>query len=380
MRSAISSRAKSSATTTSSPGKAPTIRRAGAVRLSLRREEMPRHDARQRAARQEAQEESQEGSARKRPAAVRPLGSQPCHAVSSIVVAVAENGVDRQRQSVAVAPARRPEALQGADPGQTHLMGRKTYDSIGRPLPGRTNIVVRGSRARRSPGCVVSTSSMRRVAGRGRGGESCSSAARDLSHRCCLARTYSSDACACDIAGMCCFRAAIRVNGASVVTELIRPTNATPTRSPSSRSRESAAPCDWNDHARFNCSKCPGYCCSHSRIAVSDYDIARLAKHFDLSVEEAKRTLHVSLSDQGSRRADPAAPADHIYKIGLPLLRYRRASLHGLRGAPNVCRKYPYGNRCGYYEFLKFEREHQDDDEISFRRRECRVAMQIACA
>jgi hypothetical protein len=31
---------------------------------------------------------------------------------------------------------------------------------------------------------------------------------------------------------------------------------------------------------------------------------------------------------------------------------------------PNVCRKYPYGNKCGYYEFLKFEREHQADDEF----------------
>jgi hypothetical protein len=29
-----------------------------------------------------------------------------------------------------------------------------------------------------------------------------------------------------------------------------------------------------------------------------------------------------------------------------------------------VCRKYPYGNKCGYYDFLKFEREHQDDEEF----------------
>jgi len=31
---------------------------------------------------------------------------------------------------------------------------------------------------------------------------------------------------------------------------------------------------------------------------------------------------------------------------------------------PNVCRRYPYGKVCGYYEFLKFEREHQGDDEF----------------
>ena len=29
---------------------------------------------------------------------------------------------------------------------------------------------------------------------------------------------------------------------------------------------------------------------------------------------------------------------------------------------PRTCRTYPYGNQCGYYEFLTFEREHQDDD------------------
>jgi hypothetical protein len=28
-----------------------------------------------------------------------------------------------------------------------------------------------------------------------------------------------------------------------------------------------------------------------------------------------------------------------------------------------VCRTYPYGSKCGYYEFLKFERTHQGDDE-----------------
>jgi Fe-S-cluster containining protein len=31
---------------------------------------------------------------------------------------------------------------------------------------------------------------------------------------------------------------------------------------------------------------------------------------------------------------------------------------------PNVCRRYPYGKTCGYYTFLKFEREHQGDDEF----------------
>ena len=34
-------------------------------------------------------------------------------------------------------------------------MGRKTYETIGRPLPGRTNIVMTHDRAYQAPGCEV---------------------------------------------------------------------------------------------------------------------------------------------------------------------------------------------------------------------------------
>ena len=37
----------------------------------------------------------------------------------------------------------------------------------------------------------------------------------------------------------------------------------------------------------------------------------------------------------------------------------RRCTVYEAR--PGVCRKYPDSNRCGYYDFLKFEREAQDD-------------------
>ena len=39
--------------------------------------------------------------------------------------------------------------------GKPVLMGRKTHESIGRPLPGRTNIVVTRDRSYLAPGCVV---------------------------------------------------------------------------------------------------------------------------------------------------------------------------------------------------------------------------------
>ncbi len=58
------------------------------------------------------------------------------------MVAVAENGVIGSNNKL---PWRLPEDLRyfkRTTMGKPVIMGRKTWDSIGRPLPGRTNIVV----------------------------------------------------------------------------------------------------------------------------------------------------------------------------------------------------------------------------------------------
>jgi len=39
--------------------------------------------------------------------------------------------------------------------GAPILMGRKTYESIGRPLPGRTNIIISRNPSYSQPGCLV---------------------------------------------------------------------------------------------------------------------------------------------------------------------------------------------------------------------------------
>ena len=115
---------------------------------------------------------------------------------------------------------------------------------------------------------------------------------------------------------------------------------------------------------QFDCSTCPGYCCSHPRIAVSEHDIKRLAKHFDVSEAEAKEryTYHFLTKDADEQIL--RHHKDHVYKT---ICRFfdrdeRRCTIYEAR--PNVCRKYPYGNKCGYYDFLKFERIHQDDEEF----------------
>jgi Fe-S-cluster containining protein len=114
----------------------------------------------------------------------------------------------------------------------------------------------------------------------------------------------------------------------------------------------------------FDCSMCPGYCCSHPRIAVSDFDIARLAKHFELSVAKAKKKFTYRYKTKEADEVILRHQKDHVYKS---ICRFfdtdeRRCTVYEAR--PNVCRKYPYGNSCGYYSFLKWEREHQADDEF----------------
>jgi dihydrofolate reductase len=73
----------------------------------------------------------------------------------SIVVAMDTNGVIGRDNGL---PWHLPADLQHfkrTTMGKPILMGRKTYESIGRPLPGRTNIVITRDTAYRAAGCVV---------------------------------------------------------------------------------------------------------------------------------------------------------------------------------------------------------------------------------
>jgi len=76
----------------------------------------------------------------------------------SLVVAVARNGVIGRDNAL---PWRLPADLahfKRVTMGRPIVMGRRTYESIGKPLPGRKNIVVTRNRAYRAPGCTVVTS------------------------------------------------------------------------------------------------------------------------------------------------------------------------------------------------------------------------------
>lgn len=114
----------------------------------------------------------------------------------------------------------------------------------------------------------------------------------------------------------------------------------------------------------FDCNVCPGYCCSHERIAVTASDIRRLARHFGLSERAARDRLTYAYKTKDIDEQIMRHRKDHIFKSVCRLLdpKTRRCTVYAAR--PAVCRKYPYGNRCGYYAFLKFERDFHDDPDF----------------
>jgi len=91
----------------------------------------------------------------------------------SIVVAVARNGVIGRDNAL---PWRIPADLahfKKVTMGHPVVMGRRTYESIGKPLPGRKNIVVTRNPAFTAPGCTVVTSLEQAWRAAGDAGEVC---------------------------------------------------------------------------------------------------------------------------------------------------------------------------------------------------------------
>lgn len=125
-----------------------------------------------------------------------------------------------------------------------------------------------------------------------------------------------------------------------------------------------------NFKVNYDCSKCPGYCCSYPRIVVSKKDINRLAKYFGITPEHAKKSFTREYEfteghpDDHIKEQILRHRTDDIYNSTCQFLdpEKRRCSIYEAR--PNVCREFPNGKKCGYYTFLKFERKHQDDKDF----------------
>ena len=113
---------------------------------------------------------------------------------------------------------------------------------------------------------------------------------------------------------------------------------------------------------RYSCAKCPAYCCSYPEIEVTPRDIERLAKRFELTY---------ALAEERFTKEDPKEKVrllrhkkDTVFATVCMFLDLEKRRCTVYESRPGVCRDYPDSSRCGNYEFLRFERTHQDDPEF----------------
>jgi dihydrofolate reductase len=88
----------------------------------------------------------------------KPVAQTPKPPVLVHVAAVAENGVIGERGQLPWRLKSEMAHFRSITMGKPVVMGRKTYQSIGRPLAGRTNIVVSRDRSFAAPGVLVASS------------------------------------------------------------------------------------------------------------------------------------------------------------------------------------------------------------------------------
>lgn len=108
----------------------------------------------------------------------------------------------------------------------------------------------------------------------------------------------------------------------------------------------------------YDCSKCPGYCCSYEYIIVTKRDVARLARRFELSYERAEERFTKVIKGYGRVLRHRQ---DTVYNSTCQFLHptERRCTVYEHR--PGVCREFPELKRCHYFDFIQTERDRQDD-------------------
>ena len=105
---------------------------------------------------------------------------------------------------------------------------------------------------------------------------------------------------------------------------------------------------------RFNCERCPAYCCSYPVIKLTKTDLRRLAKHLGLSLERTVKKF-TKRDENGKKRIMRHRKDEHFGSVCRFLDRETRScTIYEAR--PKICRDFPGTRRCGYYDFLTFER------------------------
>lgn len=102
----------------------------------------------------------------------------------------------------------------------------------------------------------------------------------------------------------------------------------------------------------YNCDDCPAYCCAYPIISLTKRDIRRLARHFELSEEEAKEEF---TEQENNRVRKLKQRPDKQMKTPVCVFlnqKTRGCSIYEAR--PQICRDYP-GDRCEWFDRRLFE-------------------------
>jgi Fe-S-cluster containining protein len=89
--------------------------------------------------------------------------------------------------------------------------------------------------------------------------------------------------------------------------------------------------------------------------------VERLAKHFDLSFKAA-RVKFTKIAH--GRKYAMRRKKDTVYGRICRFFDTEKRCCTVYKARPSVCRSFPGSGRCGYYDFLAFERRAQEDDEF----------------
>ena len=114
--------------------------------------------------------------------------------------------------------------------------------------------------------------------------------------------------------------------------------------------------------SKYSCLKCPGYCCTYAEIEITERDIRRLARHFGIDFERAAERYAKFDRSRGIWML--RHKKDHIFESTCTLFDQEKRRCTVYEARPGVCRQYPEATRCGYYDFLTFEREQQGDPDF----------------
>jgi uncharacterized protein len=112
--------------------------------------------------------------------------------------------------------------------------------------------------------------------------------------------------------------------------------------------------------AKYDCSKCPGYCCSYPVILVTKRDVKRMAKHFDMTEAQVEKKY---LRDAHGYKRIMKRKKDKIFPRICQFFDTEKRHCTIYKARPEGCREFPGKGACGYYEFLKFERDAQEDPD-----------------